>query len=209
MDEHEIQTMEHIQQGLDHLALVDQKLKAIIELVGEVPLRRREGGFSALVGMITSQQISVAAASSIFNKMQEKGLTDRENVRKAVNSQLRSCGLSPQKIRYIKSLAEAEVDFDTLHQQSNSEIIQQLTKVKGIGLWTAEIYLMFSVGRRDVFAAGDLALQVAVKELFNLEKRPSENELRKIAEEWSPWRGVAARLLWAYYREIKKREGIR
>jgi DNA-3-methyladenine glycosylase II len=88
------------------------------------------------------------------------------------------------------------------------EAIAVLTAVKGIGIWTAEIYLMFSIGRADVFAAGDLALQEAARMLFDLPERPAEKALRTQAAEWSPWRGVAARLLWAYYRAAKQRDGI-
>jgi len=207
--EDSLNSLTQIRQGLDYLGSLDPVLKVIIDQVGEVPLRKREGGFDALVGMIVSQQISVAAANSILNRLKNHGLTEAKNVIRAQDKQLKACGLSPQKISYIRNLAQAGIDFDELHKQSSQEVINQLTAVKGIGLWTAEIYLMFSMGRKDVFAAGDLALQEATKVLLGLDKRPTEKELRAIAIKWSPWQSVAARLLWAYYRMVKKREGIR
>jgi DNA-3-methyladenine glycosylase II len=121
---------------------------------------------------------------------------------------LRALGLSRPKARYALALAGAGIDYDALATLPEDEAIATLTAVKGIGIWTAEIYLMFSVGRADVFAPGDLALQEAARILFELPARPDEKTLRAQAAAWSPWRGVAARLLWAYYRAAKQREGI-
>ncbi len=112
-------------------------------------------------------------------------------------------------MRYARALAQAGLDFDALRRAPNDEVIATLVALPGIGSWTAEIYAMFSLGRADVFAPGDLALQEATRMLFALEGRPSEKALRGMAEAWSPWRGVAARLLWAYYRVVKEREGMR
>ena len=105
-------------------------------------------------------------------------------------------------------MAAAAIDFEALRELPDGDVIQTLTAVSGIGPWTAEIYAMFSLGRADVFAHGDLALQEAAKVLFDLPARPSEKEMRAMAVAWSPWRSVAARLLWAYYRLEKDREGI-
>ena len=127
----------------------------------------------------------------------------------ASEADLRACGLSRQKIRYAKALAEARIDFGALREAPDAQVIATLTEVTGIGVWTAEVYAMFSLGRADVFAPGDLALQEAARALFDLEARPSEKALRAMAAEWTPWRSVAARLLWAYYRVVKDREGIR
>ena len=118
-------------------------------------------------------------------------------------------GLSRQKVRYARALAEARINFKSLRTKSTAEVVEKLTQVPGIGVWTAEIYAMFSLGRADVFAAGDLALQESGRLLFELNERPTEKEIRRMAENWSPWRAVAARLLWAYYGYIKKREGVR
>ena len=122
---------------------------------------------------------------------------------------LRACGLSRQKIRYARALAEARIRYPALREMPTEHVIATLVEVPGIGTWTAEIYAMFSLGRADVFAPGDLALQESARVLFELDDRPSEKALREMAQDWSPWRGVAARLLWAYYHVAKDREGIR
>ena len=106
-------------------------------------------------------------------------------------------------------MAEARINYAALRDAPSDAVIATLTEVPGIGVWTAEIYAMFSLGRADVFAPGDLALQEAARILFELPERPSERALRQMAEDWSPWRAVAARLLWAYYKIAKQREGIR
>lgn len=114
-----------------------------------------------------------------------------------------------KKICYAKGLAESGLDFEALRSLPNDAVVAELTALKGIGKWTAEIYAMASLGRADVFAAGDLALQESARILFRLKDRPTEKELDQMAADWSPWRSVAARLLWAYYRVAKNREGIR
>ena len=126
----------------------------------------------------------------------------------ASDEDLRAAGLSRQKARYGRALAQAGIDFNALRGIPDSEVVATLVAVPGIGVWTAEIYAMFALGRADVFAPGDLALQEAARMLFRLEARPREKELRAMAEAWSPWRSVAARLLWAYYRVARDREGI-
>ena len=177
--------------------------------VGQLPLRRSEGGFAALFDAIVSQQVSVASANAIWGRLAAAGLTDGASVASATDEALRGCGLSRQKIRYGRALAQAGIAFDDLPLMPNDAVIATLVTVPGIGQWTAEIYAMFSLGRADVFAPGDLALQEAAKVLFGLDQRPSERQLRAMAEDWSPWRAVAARLLWAYYRVAKSREGIK
>jgi len=174
-----------------------------------LPLRLKADGFEALLSAIVSQQISVAAAASIWKRLEAAQLIMSADVRGATADDLRSCGLSRPKIKYVKSLAESGVDYAALREIPTEQVISQLIEIKGIGTWTAEIYAMFSLGRADVFAAGDLALQEAAKTLFDLDARPSENDFNLMAQAWSPWRAVAARLLWAYYRVIKDREGIR
>jgi DNA-3-methyladenine glycosylase II len=141
--------------------------------------------------------------------MEAAGLCDPARMAVATADELRAVGLSRQKARYGQALAAAGIDFAALHDVPDDEVVAVLTAVPGIGRWTAEIYAMFALGRADVFAPGDLALQEAAKVLFGLEARPSERAMRAMAEDWSPWRAVAARLLWAYYRVAKEREGIR
>ena len=127
----------------------------------------------------------------------------------ATEDDLRAAGLSRQKIRYAKALAEARIDYTALRTAPTDEVIGTLIAVPGIGVWTAEVYAMFSLGRADVFAPGDLALQEAARVLFDLPARPKERAFREMAEDWRPWRSVAARALWSYYRVVKNREGIR
>lgn len=175
---------------------------------GPPPLRRREDGFGALLSAIISQQVSTAAARAIWGRMQAAGLTEPGAIGMADDEALRAAGLSRQKIRYARALAAAGIDYAALRDAPEPEIIATLTAVPGIGRWTAEIYAMFSLGRADVFAPNDLALQEGARMLFDLPERPREAGLRRMAEAWSPWRTVAAGLLWAYYRVEKEREGV-
>ena len=156
-----------------------------------------------------SQQVSVAAADAIWGRLKAAGFTRARALVVASDEELRACGLSRQKIRYARALAAARLPYPALRAAPTEEVITTLVAVPGVGRWTAEIYAMFSLGRADVICPGDLALQEAARMLFELETRPSEKALRAMSEPWSPWRGVAARLLWAYYRVAKEREGIR
>lgn len=198
-----------VAEGARWLAETEPRFAAALAQTGALPLRRKAAGFAALYDAIVSQQVSVASANAIWGRLREAGLTEARAIADASDDALRACGLSRQKIRYGKALAAAGIDFDGLPLLTDDAVIATLTAVPGIGRWTAEIYAMFSLGRADVFAPGDLALQEAAKLLFGLPARPSEKQLRAMADAWSPWRSVAARLLWAYYRVAKSREGIR
>ncbi|MGN0934201.1 DNA-3-methyladenine glycosylase family protein [Falsigemmobacter intermedius] len=204
-----IETPDCVAEGAAWLAAREPRFAYALDLTGPLPLRRREGGFAALLGAITSQQVSVASARAIWARLEAAGMISPEAVAAMTEEDLRGLGLSRQKARYALALAGAGIDYDALPGLSDEEIIGQLVAVPGIGRWTAEIYAMFSLGRADVFAPADLALQEAARILFGLEARPSEKALRRMAEAWSPWRAVAARLLWAYYHVEKNREGIR
>ena len=175
--------------------------------VGEVPLRRRPEGFGALLWIIAGQQVSTASAAAIWARAEAAGLTTEAAVAAASDAALAAVGLSRPKRRYARALAEARLDYGALAGLDDAGVVARLTEVPGIGRWSAEIYATISLGRADVLAAGDLALQEAVRGLFGLAARPREAELRALAEPWSPWRGVAARLLWAYYRVTTNREG--
>jgi DNA-3-methyladenine glycosylase II len=203
-----IETEADILEGCDWLARAEPRFGHALELTGTPPLRRREGGFGALLHTICAQQLSVAAADSVWAKLCTARANDPGVLLSLSEDALRECGLSRPKARYARALAEAGIDYSALATMPEDEAIAALTAVKGIGIWTAEIYLMFSIGRADVFAPGDLALQEAARMLFGLPERPVEKAMRQQAAEWSPWRGVAARLLWAYYRIAKQREGI-
>ena len=203
-----IETEGDLIEGAAWLSGRDPRFAHAIEVVGPLPLRRREGGYPALLRTICSQQLSVASADAVWRRLEAAGATAPERLLALDDAALRACGLSGQKIRYARVLAEAGIDYPALADLPEADAIATLTAVKGIGVWTAEIYLMFSVGRADVLAAGDLALQEAARLLFGLPARPGDKALRLLAEPWSPWRAVAARILWAYYRAAKQREGI-
>lgn len=203
-----IETDACVAEGAEYLAAADPRFAAALRETGPLPLRRRADGFEELLSAIVSQQVSVASANAIWGRVKHAGLTLPGNVLHAGEDDLRGCGLSRQKIRYAKALAEAGIDYDGLRGRPDDEVIATLIQVPGIGRWTAEIYAMFSLGRADVFAPGDLALQEAARILFELDARPKERAFRDMATDWAPWRAVAARLLWAYYRVAKDREGI-
>lgn len=203
-----IETPACVAEGADWLAGAEPRFAAALDLTGPLPLRRRRDGFEALLAAIVSQQVSVAAADAIWARLRAARLTGPRKISWASDDDLRACGLSRQKIRYARELAGSGIRFAALRDAPTEEVIGTLVEVPGIGRWTAEIYAMFSLGRADVFAPGDLALQEAARLIFELEERPRESALREMAEDWAPWRAVAARLLWAYYAHAKRREGI-
>lgn len=182
--------------------------RAAARINAPIPLRRRAGGFDALLKAIVAQQLSVASAAAIWARAEAAGFTQAQRILSTTDVALREVGLSRQKIKYVRALALADVDFDALAASSTEDVVGILTQISGIGVWTAEIYAMFSLGHQDVFPSGDLALQEAARDLFGMTDRPSANALKTMAVDWSPWRAVAAHVLWAYYSAIKKREGI-
>ena len=194
--------------GAAWLAERDDRFADALSKTGPLPLRLRPGGFRGLVDIIISQQVSVASADAIRARLADAGLGSEAAVLAAGEEGLRGVGLSRPKARYVRLLAEAQLDFAALEAMPHDEAMAALTALTGIGPWTAEIYLMFCMGHPDVFPAGDLALQVAAQHLFDLPERPKPDALRTLAEDWSPWRSVAARALFAYYRVIKNREGL-
>jgi DNA-3-methyladenine glycosylase II len=203
-----ITTDADVAEGADWLAGQCPHLARAYLQTGPLPLRRRADGFAELLSAIVSQQVSVASANAIWGRLQAAGLTSEDAVRATAEEDMRGLGLSRQKARYAHALAEAGIDYDALRAAPDAEVVRTLTAVSGIGVWTAEIYAMFSLGRPDVFAAGDLALQEAARLLYDLPERPKDRALRDMARAWSPWRSVAARLLFAYYRVAKQRDGI-
>ena len=198
-----------VAEGAQWLATAEPRFAEALKLSGALPLRRRPDGFAQLLSAIVSQQVSVAAANAIWGRMRDARLTGPRKIKWASDEALHAAGLSRQKIRYARALADARINYTALRDAPSDVVIATLTEVTGIGVWTAEIYAMFSLGRADVFAPGDLALREASRLLFELPDRPSERVLRQMAEGWSPWRAVAARLLWAYYKTAKQRDGTR
>lgn len=203
-----IHSLDCVAEGAEWLGRHEPAFARARALVGALPLRREEDGFAALLRAIVGQQVSVASARAIWGRLENMGLTEAEVMAAAPDADLRAAGLSRQKARYGRALAQAGIDFSALRGVPDVDVVRSLVAVPGIGVWTAEIYAMFALGRADVFAPGDLALQEAARMLFGLEARPSEKALRAMAEDWSPWRSVAARILWAYYRFAKEREGV-
>jgi DNA-3-methyladenine glycosylase II len=203
-----IQSKDDLAQGMAHLVAVCPVWARVAPDIGPLPLRRRPDGFEAIASAIVAQQISVAAADSIWTRMAAAGLLTEGAVAAADEDALRAAGLSRPKVRYLKGIAAAGLDWQGLRALPDDDVIATLVALPGIGLWTAEIYLKFALGRADVLAAGDLALQEAARIMYGLEARPGPAALREMAEPWRPWRAVAARGLWAYYRLAKGREGV-
>ncbi len=180
----------------------------IVAQLSPLPLRLKPDGFAPLLHAILGQQVSVASANALNAKLLAADMTTAPRIASTTEEHLRTLGLSRQKARYAKALADANIDFDALRDQPTDAVIKTLTNVSGIGLWTAEVYAKFSLGRADVFAAGDLALQIGAQMIFDLPERPTDRALRAMAQQWSPWRSVAARIIWAYYGSIKQKDGI-
>lgn len=208
-----IETDRDIAEGLAELVGAEPRFQALIAQAGAVPLRRNEPGFAGLCRTIVSQQVSVASARAIWARVSGRyPALCFSDILAATEADLRGCGLSGPKIRTLQAIAGAvslgRLDFARLESATPEEVHAMMTAVSGIGPWTTDIYLMFHLGHADVFAAGDLALQEALKIGFGLAARPSHKELAAMAEAWSPWRAVAARLLWAYYARVKARDGV-
>lgn len=183
------------------LAAADPLLARADAVVPATPWRIRARGFAGLVSQIIGQQVSTAAASAILGRFIAGlgGTLTPQGVLAANEATLRGFGLSGQKIRYVRAIAEAGDLFDQIEDLSDEEAATRLMAIKGVGRWTAETYLLFSEGRLDFFPAGDIALQEGLRLLEGAKKRLSEKALYQRAEAWKPYRGVAALLLWGYY----------
>ena len=203
-----IETEADLAEGAAYLAQVDPVWARLLPQLGPLPLRRRQDGFGAILDAIVSQQISTQAAAAIAKRLSDAGLTEEEAIRAAHEDDLRACGLSRPKTRYVQGVAAAGLDWEGLRSLPDEAVIAALTALPGIGRWSADIYLKLALGRADAFAAGDLALAESARHLFGLEARPGPKALTRLAEPWQPWRSVAARALWSYYRIIKGRDGI-
>ncbi|MEN3791454.1 DNA-3-methyladenine glycosylase 2 family protein [Fulvimarina sp. MAC3] len=206
-----IATKADIDAELAALASLDSRLAPVIEASGELPLRRQAEGLRGLCAIVTAQQVSKASAEAIFSRFQkEADLDDHRAILALDDAAYRRAGLSRPKQATISELARAvedgDLDFSRLAAADGTVAIAELVKLKGIGVWTAECYLLFSTGHRDIFPAGDLALQVAVAMAFGLKERPKPKQLAEIAKAWAPHRSTAARLFWAYYAACTKRD---
>lgn len=199
-----IENEKDIAEGVTALTQACTYMAAVHEVTGMPPLRRRENGFPGLARIIVGQQLSVASASAIWGRLEQSVQPlDAETLLRKRETTLRKCGLSSGKIATIRTIARAiasgDLDLVVLGTSGEEEIKQALVALKGVGPWTADIYIMFCLGRADGWAPGDLALRYAVRDACGLDDVPEESAMLDLAERWRPWRGVAARMLWAYY----------
>ena len=197
-------TAEQLTQGLDTVAAQEPAIARALGIAGYPETRIRDRGYATLLRTIVGQQVSVAAAASVWNKLEAAlgpGCAPDALIAADFDA-LRACGLSRQKQGYARSLAELVVsgglDLDQLPQDDEAAIAE-LVRIKGIGRWSAEIYLLFAEGRPDIWPAGDLAVQAGIGRILGLEARPSEKETRLLADPWSPHRGAVAILTWHCY----------
>ena len=197
-------TREDITEALEHLSAHDDILAGAFKTYATPPMRESPDGFHGLVRLLISQQVSTAAAASIQAKFNAAmGDMQPENLLALSDAELGACGISRPKQRYMRLLAEAIVsdglDLAALRDAEDGVVYDTLIQLTGIGPWTAQCYLLFALRRADMFPAGDLALQQAVRLLYGLDERPDAQALAEFALRWQPHRGAAARLLWTYY----------
>ncbi len=196
--------------ALEELVVLDPRLAQIRERSGPVPLRLSEPGFAGLASIIVSQMVSRASADAIWRRMTAAGPVTAEHYSALAPEVVSTFGLSRAKSKTLSHLATALVeqhfDLDAVSALEPDEAVRLLTKLPGIGPWTAEVYLMFCCGHGDIFPSGDVALQAAVGHAFAMDARPPAKELAILAGAWKPWRSVAARLFWAYYAVHMRRQ---
>ncbi|MFC0220512.1 DNA-3-methyladenine glycosylase family protein [Pseudochelatococcus lubricantis] len=208
-----IESEADLSEGVAWLAQADPVMAAIFQAAGLPPLRRRAGGFEGLCSIVIAQQVSVASARAIWNRtLTVLGELTVARVLAATDDDLKRCGLSRPKQATLRAcagaIADGHLDLAALATMAADDIRSELTAIRGIGGWTADIYALTCVGHGDAFASGDLALREAARQACGFPERPQPRELEAHAERWRPWRGVAARLLWSYYALAKGREGL-
>jgi len=204
-----------LQTAITTLTKKDKNLQAVVKKYGPPPLWNREPGFPSLVKIILEQQVSLASAQAAYNKLLDtiNPLTP-EKFLTLDDTSVKKIGFSRQKTRYCRILAESikneELDLDSLSNKDDQTVMKTLTSLKGIGPWTASIYLLMVLLRQDVWPEGDLALLVSMKEVYGLDEIPSKEMAARIADDWKPWRSVAARILWHNYLSLRadKRKGL-
>jgi DNA-3-methyladenine glycosylase II len=199
--------------GLAILAEADPRLAKLVAIAGRPALRRRPAGFPGLCAIICAQQLSTASAAAIWGRLAVAfDPFHHDALRRARSAKLARIGLSRPKIKTLKAIgsaiAKGTIDLDAVAGMEADEAHAALTALHGVGPWTADIYLLFCLGHADAWPAGDLALQEAARLAFGLKRRPLTKDMIRLAEGWRPWRGVAAHVLWAYYRAVKRRDPI-
>ena len=200
-----------LRKGVRELAKRDEDLARIASTYGPPPLWEREQGFHTLIHIILEQQVSLASAKAAYNRLEEAvNPLDPKNFLGLTDEELNQIGFSRQKTRYGRELANAildgSLDLSSLGKLEDQEAKEQLMKVKGIGPWTADIYLLMALGRPDIWPKGDLALEAAIQRVKGWLRRPTPEEVKKMSDEWQPWRAVAARLLWHFYLSERKKD---
>jgi DNA-3-methyladenine glycosylase II len=208
-----LNTQTDLEEAIHTLVRQDRRLKPVFEVAGMPGLRRREPGFAGLAAIVCGQQLSTASAAAIWGRLSAAfDPLHPDAMRRARADRLGRLGLSAAKIKTLKSLAREiaaeRLNLDVLANEDADAAHNTLTSLHGIGPWTADLYLLFCLGHGDAWPAGDLAVQEAVKIGLGLKRRPTAKEMAPIAEPWRPMRGAAAHLWWAYYRAIRKREGV-
>jgi len=193
-----------LDQGVRYLENQDKHLKLVVSKYGPPPLWERDQGFKTLIHIILEQQVSLASARAAFEKLSEHiNVVSPANFLNISDRKLKEIGFSRQKMSYGRNLAiainEGSLDLTMLSDLDDGDAKARLTKIKGIGPWTADIYLLMALGRPDVWPKGDLALALAVQKLKRMRTRPTTESLEKMSLKWQPWRSVAARILWHYY----------
>jgi DNA-3-methyladenine glycosylase II len=208
-----LETQDDVDAGVRQLVAQDPRLAPVVAVAGRPALRRRPGGFAGLAQIIVAQQLSTASAGAIWARL--TGAFDPlapERIRRARAATLGRIGLSGAKIRALKAIAtdihKNGLDLDALADLPADDAHRALTALHGVGPWTADIYLLFCLGHADAWPAGDLAVQEAMRLAFHLKARPTAKEMGPLAELWRPLRGVAALILWSYYRALKKRDPV-
>ena len=207
------ETQSDLEDAMQTLVKQDPRLKAVLAATGMPALRQREPGFAGLAHIVCGQQVSTASAAAIWGRLSAAfDPFDHHAIRKARTDRLGRLGLSGAKIKTLKNLAREiaadRLNFDVLTYEDVDAAHNTLTALHGIGPWTADIYLLFCLGHGDAWPAGDIAVQEAVKIGLGLKARPNAKQMIPLAEPWRPYRGAAAHLWWAYYRVLKKREGV-
>src|SRR5947209_6311128 len=202
-----------LKRGITALIKLDPRFAPVFERTRLPPLRRRDGGFAGLAQIIMGQQLSTASAAAIHGRLVAiADPFDHRAVLRARKDRLLRVGLSNAKVKTLKEIAKAieaeHIDLAALTDMPADEAHAALVALHGIGPWTADLYLLACIGHADAWPAGDLALQEAARVAFDLRARPTTKEMGPLAESWRPYRAVAARLLWSYYRAIKNREGV-
>jgi len=194
-----------VKKDIDSIARIDKEVESALNIIGYPKPRIRPQGFETLLSAIVGQQISTGAAAAVMGRVRELlPRMEATELQRLSTESLRKAGLSGRKVEYAFGLADAIVDGSlntvALESLDDEQAIRAITRLRGFGDWSAEIYLMFSLRRRDIFPANDLALQVALQRLKGLEQRPSEKQARLLIEHWSPWRSAGSLFLWHYYR---------